>query len=341
MQIQNNVPLKEFSTMRLGGNAKHLVIVTSKDELLQSVAWAQARQLPLFVLGYGSNVIIRDEGFNGLIIVNRLAGFDISDETETLMTLRIGAGEDWDSVVERTVSMGLTGIEAMSHIPGTIGATPVQNVGAYGQEIADTLIELEAYDLLTLGFVRITREECGFSYRNSTFKATENRRYVIASVSLQLRRGNPSPPFYDSLQKYFEAHNMDSERITPHDVRQAVIAIRSKKLPDPSQIPNCGSFFKNPIIDKKKYYDLVANHGEMPHFDAPNNRMKLAAGWLIEHAGLKQYSNHGLKTFEGNSLVVVNESSHSYNDLALFKQEIISSVQEKFGITLEQEPELL
>lgn len=341
MQIQNNVPLKDFSTMRLGGNAKYLVIVTTKDELVQAVGWAQSQQLPLFILGGGSNVIVRDEGFEGLIIVNRLAGFDVTEESDSLVTLRIGSGENWDGVVERTVTMGLTGIEAMSLIPGTTGATPVQNVGAYGQEIADTFVELEAYDLLTHGFVRLIKEECGFSYRNSAFKATANRRYVIASITLQLRRGNPSPPFYESLDKYFKENNIDTSRVTPSDVRKAVIAIRTKKLPDPSQVANTGSFFKNPIVSKAEYEQLVAAHGEMPHFVAPDNQVKLAAGWLIENAGLKGHASHGIKTHNENALVVVNENAHSYKDLEEFKHEIVNAVQKKFDVTLQQEPELL
>lgn len=341
MQIQSNIPLKDFSTMRLGGNARHLGVIKTKDELIQAVTWAQSQQLPLFVLGGGSNVVVRDSGFNGLVIVNQLEGFDITDESESYVTLKIGAGENWDSVVERTVEMGLTGIEAMSYIPGTTGATPVQNVGAYGQEIADTLVEIEAYDLVTLGFARIGRQECNFSYRNSAFKSTENRRYIIASLTLRLKKGNPSPPFYESLQKYFEKNNIDTSRVTPAEVRKAVIAIRTEKLPDPSVVANTGSFFKNPIVTRDTFDKIQSSHENMPHFIMPDGRVKLMAGWLIERSGLKGYSAHGFRTYENNALVVINDHSSAFEDLEAFKGEIIAKVQQSFGVTLEQEPELL
>jgi UDP-N-acetylmuramate dehydrogenase len=340
MQIQSDVPLKEFTTMRLGGPARHLVIVNSRDELVQSVAWAEERGLPVFLLGDGSNIIIRDNGFDGLIIVNRIMGFDATEDDPDHVTLKVGAGENWDEVVRRSVDMGLSGIEALSYIPGTAGATPVQNVGAYGQEIADTFVELEAYDMLTHGFVRMRRDECGFSYRNSIFKNPQNRRYVIVSVTLRLGREPLSPPFYESLQKHFDEHGVHSG-FTPQTVRDAVIAIRTEKLPDPKVIANTGSFFKNPIIPREIFENMKQQVPDLKHFDMPDGRVKLAAGWLIDQAGLKGYSAHGMKVYDKNALVFVNESAESYRDLATFKNEITEKVREKFGVTLEQEPELL
>jgi UDP-N-acetylmuramate dehydrogenase len=340
MQIQSNVPLKEFTTMRLGGPARHLVIVNSRDELVQTVAWAEEQSLPIFVLGEGSNVIVRDQGFNGLIIVNRITGFDADEDGPDHVLLKIGAGENWDEAVKRSVDMGLSGIEAMSYIPGTAGATPVQNVGAYGQEISDTFVELEAYDLLTHGFVRIRKDECGFSYRNSNFKSTEERRYIIVSVILRLSREPLSPPFYEALQRYFDDNGITSG-FTPQSIRDAVIAIRTKKLPDPKQVANTGSFFKNPIVTGPVYEKLAAEFPEIRGYDMPDGRVKLAAGWLIEQAGLKGASAHGMKTYENNALVFVNESAQTYQDLLGFKNEVTQKVQAKFGITLEQEPELL
>jgi UDP-N-acetylmuramate dehydrogenase len=340
MQIQSDVPLKEFSTMRLGGPAKHLVIVSSRDELVQAVAWAEQRGLPVFVLGSGSNIIIRDQGFDGLIIINRIMGFDAVEDDPDHTTLKIGAGENWDDVVKRSVDMGLSGIEALSYIPGTAGATPVQNVGAYGQEIADTFVELEAYDLLTHGFVRLRKQECGFSYRNSNFKNPKNRRYIIVSITLRLGRKNLAPPFYEALQKYFDNHNITAN-FTPRTVRDAVIAIRTKRLPDPSIIANTGSFFKNPIISKDEYKKLSDKFPDSRYFETPDGKIKLAAGWMIDQAGLKGYAAHGMKTYDQNALVFVNQSAQNYQDLLAFKNEVIQKVKDKFGITLEQEPELL
>lgn len=342
MQIQKNVSLKEFSTMRLGGLADYLVIVTSKEELMQAVNWAQQAKIPLFMLGSGSNVIVRDQGFRGLVIVNRILGFDVLHESDQKLQLRIGAGEVWDSIVERTVNMGLSGIEGLSLIPGTTGATPVQNVGAYGQEIADTFVELEAFDLLTLGLVKLRKEECQFSYRSSIFKPMANRRYIIVSVTLELKKGNPQPPFYESLQRYFTEHDIATNEVTPKVMREAVIAIRNSKLPDPKLIANTGSFFKNPIISQTQFGNLQSKYGDtLPHYATKDGQVKIPAGWLIEHAGLKGASDHGMKTYEKNALVLVNENAQSYADLEAFKKEIIDAVHAKFGITLEQEPELL
>ncbi len=342
MQIRSNVPLAELSTMRLGkGVARYLAVVNDKDELEQAVGWAQAGNIPIFVLGGGSNVIISDRDFEGLVLVNRLKGFEVLEETEAHTDLLIAAGEDWDSVVERTVNMNLSGIEAMSSIPGTAGATPVQNVGAYGQEIADRLISLEAYDLTAHGNVRLLKEECGFSYRNSIFKNPANRRYVITAITIRLSRSNPRGPFYDSLQKYFDKHGIDEREVTPRTVRQAVTEIRRLKLPDPKIIANAGSFFKNPVVDAGTFSALAAKFPGIVSYNMPGGRVKLAAGWLIDQAGLKGYASGGLKTFEHNALVVVNQSARTWTELERFGDYIAESVRRKFGVRLEREPELL
>jgi UDP-N-acetylmuramate dehydrogenase len=338
MQIQSDVSLKDYSTMRLGGNAKHLVHVTSKQELADAVAWAEERHLPMLVLGGGSNIIFSN-GYEGLVIVNRITGFDVLDDTHEGVTIRIGAGENWDGAVGRAVDMNLHGIEFLSAIPGTAGGTPVQNVGAYGAQISDVFVELEAYDLQTHQFATLNKEDCGFTYRNSIFKAPENRRYIIASITLRLTKDVPKPPFYESLQAYLDEHRIMT--YTPQVIRDAVKAVRAVRLPDPSRMANTGSFFKNPIITADEAADLLERYPDMAHWPTPDGRVKLAAGWLVEHAGLKGYRSHGMATYEHHALVIVNESAESYDDLALFKQEIIDKVHNQFGVTLEQEPELL
>lgn len=337
MQTQYNIPLSQLTTMRLGGPVQSVVTVDTADELAEIIN--QLGDTPFFVLGGGSNVIAHDEGFAGVIILNRILGFEIiSDDTEHT-TIRIGAGENWDSVVDRLVTMGLSGCEAMSAIPGTAGATPVQNVGAYGQEIADTLVELEAYDTTKNNFVTLKKEDCRFTYRNSIFKDPASRHHIITSIVLRLNKAPMQPPFYASLQKYLQEHG--SVDYSPRSIREAVTAIRAVKLPDPRTIANTGSFFKNPIVDSITAHQIIKLWPELPHFPAPDGMIKLAAGWLIEQADLKGYAAHGFKTYENNALVVVNESAHSYAELQAFKNEIIDRVLEKFGVTLEQEPETL
>lgn len=339
MDIQSNISLAAYSTMRLGGPTKFLATAANPGELVELINQARSQNLPFFVLGGGSNVIIRDEGFAGLTILNRIAGFDVLSQDNGDTVIKIGAGENWDSVVKRTVEMNLTGIEALSAIPGTAGATPVQNVGAYGQEISDTLVELEAYNTETNQFVVLKNEDCAFSYRSSIFKDPTKRHHVIINITLRLSQGNPTPPFYQSLQTYLDTHQITY--FTPQVIRDAVIAIRADKLPDPSIYPNTGSFFKNPIIEKWQYEELRKEYDDMPGYAMDNDHIKVPASWLIERAGMKGHEGHGMRTFDKNALVLVNVSAKSYTDLEAFKEEIRGAVRDQFRINLEQEPETL
>lgn len=339
MKIRENVPLREYATMRLGGPARFLTEVKHQDDLIEAANWALDQRLPILVLGGGSNVIIRDEGFPGLVIINHLRGFDIIQDTPEGAVVRIGAGEVWDDVVAHAVRKDLSGIEALSLIPGSAGATPVQNVGAYGQEIADTFIELEAYDLATRRIVTLTKEQCGFAYRTSIFKPMANRHYIILNITLGLFKDNPTPPFYPRLQAMLDAHHVTE--YTPAIIREAVIAIRNQRLPNPEKIANTGSFFKNPIVSKLLANDLKARYPDMPQHDMPDGQVKIPAGWLLDHAGLKNYADYGMRTYPQNALVFVNENARSYADLAHFRDEICQIIQTEYNIKLEQEPELI
>jgi len=336
MNIRTNIPLKNHTTMRLGGNARFMTDVSSAAEIAEIYRNAKGQNLPIFVLGGGSNIIVRDEGYNGIVIRNRITGFDIIDDQPSDVTLKIGGGEVWDSVVQRTVDMHLTGIEAMSGIPGTAGAAPVQNVGAYGQEIADTLLSLEAYDSQTDSFVTLQSNDCGFSYRDSIFRGEATGRYVITSITIKLYKNAPQPPFYAAVEQYLAAHNITL--FTPQVIRDAVIAIRADKLPDPKIQPNTGSFFKNAIVEAWQLTDLRANYPDIPTYDMPNGRFKIPTGWLIEQAGLKGQTLHGMHIHDKNALVLINESATSYADLASARDEIIGAIRDKFRIAIEQEP---
>lgn len=336
MDVHTNIPLKNYTTMRLGGPARFMTDVHTPEEVAEVCRNARGQNLSIFVLGGGSNVIARDEGFSGIIIHNKIPGFEILSDDASHTTIKIGAGENWDSVVKRTVDMNLSGVEAMSAIPGTAGAAPVQNVGAYGQEIADTLQSLEAYDIENDQFVTLEAVDCGFSYRNSIFRSSAAGRYVILNITLQLYKSSPKPPFYAALQKYFEEHGITI--YTPQIVRDAVIAIRKDKLPDPSVVANTGSFFKNALVEKWQYDDLKKTYPDMPSYDMPDGRYKIPTGWLIEQAGLKGQILHGMRVHDKNCLVLINESANNYQDLAAAREEIKGAVRDKFRITIEQEP---
>ncbi|MFZ2126163.1 MAG: UDP-N-acetylmuramate dehydrogenase [Candidatus Microsaccharimonas sp.] len=336
MEVHTNIPLKNLLTMKLGGPARFFTEVHSTDELITVYRNARSKNLPIFILGGGSNIIAKDEGFPGLVVRIRIPGFEIINDDINTTTIKIGAGESWDETVKRTVDMRLTGIEALSSIPGTTGAAPVQNIGAYGQEISETLISLEAYDSQTDQIVTLTNEQCEFSYRHSIFRGSEKDRYVILNITLKLSKNQPQPPFYESLQTYFDQHNI--KLYTQQTVRDAVMAIRADKLPDPATRPNTGSFFKNAIVEDWQLNDLKKTYPDMKTFDMGNGTAKVPTGWLIEQAGLKGQLLHGMRVHDKNSLVLINESATSYTDLATARDEIIGAIRDKFRILIEQEP---
>jgi UDP-N-acetylmuramate dehydrogenase len=345
MNITKNVPLSQYSTMRLGGNAAYAVGVSSRQEIVQAYNWAQERQLPTQIVGSGSNIIWRDEDFPGLLIVNQLRGFETLEEPDsTNVIVTIAAGENWDKVVERCVQAGLSGIECLSLVPGTAGATPIQNVGAYGQDISQTLVYVEAYDTATGGFATIPAADCAFGYRMSRFKGTDRGRFFIYSVALRLTHAIPQPPFYNALQSYLDEHNI--REYTPRALRNAVIAIRSSKLPNPNIVANNGSFFANPIVEPAVFEGIAAQYPSMdavPHWPTADGLVKLSAAWLLDQTGFKDFHDPetGMATWPAQPLVLVNEKATSTKDLLIFRQKILDAVQTKFGIVLEQEPELL
>jgi len=341
MDILQNVPLKLHSTMRLGGNAAYLCDIHDRRELQEALGWASQNQLPVIMIGGGSNIIWKDEGFAGLILVNKIMGYEEQAEDEENFYIHIGAGENWDEVVARAAAKGMTGIEALSLIPGTAGATPVQNVGAYGQEIAETLVSVEAYDSQTKQFVTLPGSDCAFGYRTSRFKTTDRGRFFITGLTLHLLHANPQPPFYRALQSYLDEHGLTAP--TPQIIRDATIAIRNSKLPDPAQVANNGSFFANPIIDEGQFAQFIADHPGAPSWHMDGGRIKIPAAWLLEQAGFKNFHDPetGMATWHAQPLVLVNERAQSTAQLLTFRQKIIDTVKQKFDITLEQEPELL
>jgi UDP-N-acetylmuramate dehydrogenase len=341
MKIQSNVDLSQLTTMRLGGHAKYLIELQSVDDVPTAVKFIKEKKLPWFVLGGGSNVIAGQD-FDGVILLNRISGFQIVEQNTSGDTLKIGAGENWDATVAKTTAMNLSGVESMSAIPGTAGATPVQNVGAYGQEIADTLVELTAYDVALGQFVTLSRAECKLSYRNSIFKSREQRKYIIVDITLRLRQGAFTGEIYPSLQKYLTENSIEPDQngqYSPQQLRDAVIKLRASKLPDPTQIPSAGSFFKNPRVAPNVAAKIMQDLPDAPHWPMPDGRVKLAAGWLIDQTGLKNFSADGFQIYAKNALVVTNLNAQKRADLIKFKRKIIDQVFQKFNVTLEQEPE--
>jgi UDP-N-acetylmuramate dehydrogenase len=334
MNFLENQPLSQYTTMRIGGPARYLVELHNSSEIAQIVDFSETHNMPTQVIGDGSNIIFGDDGFEGLVIVNRIKGFSLENNGLAV----IGAGENWDEIVEKSIDAGFSGIEAMSLIPGTVGATPINNVGAYGQEIKDTLVNVHAYDLHAKKFVELSNKECGFAYRNSIFKTSEYGRYIICTITLQLLRvdENYQPPAYASLQQKISEYNT----VSPQLVRQVVIELRSSKLPDPQRLANTGSFFKNPIVSAEKAAELNAAFPDMPVYTQDDGQVKLSAGWMIDNLDLRGYSINGFKIYDKQALVIVNESSKSFEDLRTMIDFISKKVHDAYGITLEVEPEI-
>lgn len=336
MDVHTNIPLKNYTTMRLGGAARFMASVTSADEIPSLYKKAREKNLRVEVLGGGSNTIVHDRGFDGLVMRMLIPGIEVIASDIHSATIKVGAGVIWDDFVKFSVDNKLSGIEAMSAIPGTVGAAPVQNVGAYGQEVSDTFVELTAYDTETDQFTTLNAQDCAFSYRNSIFRGTAKGRYIISSVTFKLSKNPPQPPFYDALQRYLDEHNIAI--YTQENIRQAVTEIRTEKLPDPATKPNSGSFFKNAIVEAWQLDHVKSINPNAPNYEMGGGKFKIPTGWLIEQAGLKGKLLNGMRVHDKNALVLINESATSYSDLEEAREAIQSAVRNKFRIEIEQEP---
>lgn len=335
MIVRENVPIAALTTMRLGGNARYVLEVSSKDDIEEAFKFATERNLPIWMMGGGANTIGRDEGFPGVIVLNKLRGITVAHEDDKEMILCGMGGEVWDDFVKYACEQGYSGIEAMSLIPGTLGAAPVQNIGAYGQDIAQVIESVEAFDTVEKKFVELEKSEMGLGYRHTRFNfGPDAGRFWIIAVTVRLRKKQLEPPFYNSLQKYIDEHNVTD--FAPMKVREIVCEIRNSKLPDPENVASAGSFFKNIMLSVDEV--AAAEAKGIPVWKNENGSGKINSGWLIEQCGLKGKELYGFKVSDKASLVLINERAKSYADLERARNEIIAKVQEKFGYTLEQEP---
>ena len=324
-----------LTTMRLGGAARFVLEVESKDDVVEAFRFAEERGLPVWMMGGGANTLGHDEGFPGVVILNRLRGIEIVREENGEMVLRGMGGEIWDDFVKFACERGYSGIEAMSMIPGTLGAAPVQNIGAYGQDIAQVIESVEAFDTQTGEFVTLGKDEMNMSYRHTRFNTGEDAgRFFIVAVTVKLKEGELEPPFYNSLQKYIDEHGETD--FSPKNIRKMVSEIRSEKLPDPEKVASAGSFFKNVYVDKAGA-DAAEAQG-IPLWRNEDGSGKINSGWLVEACGLKGKAMRGIRVSDKAALVLINESAKSYADLAAAREEIVGAVAEKFGLVLEQEP---
>lgn len=336
MQIQENVPLAPLTTIGIGGPARFFVRATSVDEVREALAWAREHTLPVFLLGGGSNLLIADEGFDGLVIHLDLRGIDVDGDH-----VRVAAGEPWDAFVATAVSRGLAGIECLSGIPGSTGATPIQNVGAYGQEVAETIARVDAYDRVDDVLVSFTNEECRFGYRASLFKNIERDRYVVLAVTFRLRPGGCATIRYPELQKYVDERGVSVDDL--QGVRDSVIAIRKRKGmvldPNDPDTRSDGSFFMNPVLAQAEYERFP--DPSAPHFPSGDD-VKLSAAWLIEHAGFHKGFVHGnVGLSSKHTLAIVNRGGGTAREVRELVAMIQSRVREAYGVEIHPEPNFI
>ncbi|GLS26446.1 UDP-N-acetylmuramate dehydrogenase [Marinibactrum halimedae] len=312
-------------------------------EGLQSLL-PEVRHQPLLVLGGGSNVILKPV-FPGVALLMRIGGIDYlpiddADVDSRQMLVKAGAGVVWDDLVSQTVKAGWSGLENLSLIPGTVGAAPIQNIGAYGVELDQVFHALEAVRISDGQVVRFSKEECGFGYRHSVFKEALKGQFIITSVTFRLTGAEFAQcnTRYAPLNQYLDDHSI--HRVTPEQVRKAVCDIRSHKLPDPAKKPNVGSFFKNPVIDEACWQALHERFPSMVSYPQEAGQVKLAAGWLIDQAGWKGRVSGRVMVHDKQALVLVNHEAGSADDILSLAEEIKNDIRDKFGVTLEIEPQV-
>lgn len=332
MTFQYNISLKPFHTFGIDVHAREFARFDSEDALREALSAASSDRG--MILGGGSNVLFSRD-FDGLVLVNEIAGIRVVDEDEDYVYVEAGAGENWHGFVQHCIAQDWGGVENLSLIPGCVGASPMQNIGAYGVELKEVFEELEAFHLADGSIARFSANDCAFGYRDSIFKGKYRGQFVILRVTFRLRKQPVFNTSYGSVEQ--ELERMGVTTLSLRAVSDAVIRIRSSKLPDPAKIGNAGSFFKNPVVPTEQYERILAAHPGLPAYPAENGTVKLAAGWLIEQCGWKGYRKGDAGVHDRQALVLVNYGHATGAEIFDLSEEILVSVRGKFGVDLERE----
>lgn len=334
MTIEENVSLKEYTTFHIGGSAEYFATARSTNELVELLTWAQDKKLPVTIIAGGSNILISDSGIKGLVIKIEIAGVSCSETKEGIEVV-VGAGVVFDELVSYTIAKNLWGLENLSGIPGSAGATPIQNVGAYGVEVSDHIQWVEVLDIRSLQTDTLSREQCKFGYRDSIFKHKAGEDLVILSVAFLLRtKSSPVLTYKDLHEIYADTGTSPS----PHDIRDTVIEIRSKKFPDWNTVGTAGSFFKNPIVSSAHVRKLLQQYPDIPHFPVENGGEKISLGWVLDHVcGLRGYAEGNVATYKNQALVLVNNGSATEEEVFDFAAKISAIVKRKIDVDIKWE----
>ena len=335
MNIQQNISLKTYNTFGIDVNAKQFVDITSLDELKELLT----TEKDFFILSGGSNILFTKD-IDILVIHLNLRGKEILHSTENDVYIKVQAGENWHEFVLWCIEHNYGGVENLSLIPGNVGTTPIQNIGAYGVEVKDTIYEVEGFEINSNTTKLFTNKECGFGYRNFIFKNEQKGNYIITSVTFKLTKGvHKLNSSYGAIQSELEKNNSKNPSIK--NISNAVIAIRQSKLPDPKEIGNSGSFFKNPVISTTEFKKLQQKNSDMPHYIISNNEVKIPAGWLVEQCGFKGKRFGDAGVHKNQALVLVNYGNATGKEILELSKKIQKSVLEKFTILLEAEVNII
>ncbi len=333
--IEEDISLKDFTTFKIGGEAGYFVRVSSVLELKEAIDFAKKERLPYFILGGGSNVLVSDEGFSGLVIKMEMGGIKFSGNEVVA-----GAGVNWDELVAKTVEEGLFGLENLSLIPGTVGASAVQNIGAYGVEAKDKIAWVEAIDFETGELVFLTKEQCNFGYRTSLFKRPEGKKHIITRVAFSLSKNGILNTDYKDVSEYILKNNI--KNITQKELREAIIYIRKNKLPDLNKLGTAGSFFKNPVISEELFLDLSQRFSGLSGKKTGDGMVKVPLAWIFDNiCGFKGVRAGAVGVYENQALVLVNYGGAGSQDILALAEEMADSVKEKTGIDIEREVEII
>ena len=345
-EIRENVPLAPLTTLGVGGPARFFARAAAADEVTEAVAFANQQGLPLFVLGGGSNLLVSDRGWDGLVLQVAAQGIE-QRETSRKVVFNVGAGTDWDEFVAHAVAQQCAGVECLSGIPGSVGGTPVQNVGAYGQEVSETIISVLAFDLAENRAHELAAAECGFAYRSSIFNSGQRGRYIILRVTYALTPNGAPALRYADLQKCFAGRDVTP---TLAQVRDAVRSIRASKgmllTPGDPDSRSAGSFFKNPVLSESEYEALLKHAAErnlqVPSYPALAQQHKISAAWLVENSGFSKGCTKGKAGISSkHALALVNRGGATAAEIVALKDEIQAGVEEMWGVRLEAEPVLV
>jgi UDP-N-acetylmuramate dehydrogenase len=336
--LRSNQSLRAFNTLGVDATARYFLTVDSPDLLPRIADEPQLRGVPRLVLGGGSNLLMTRD-FDGLVLHVALRGVTELAPSEDAWRVQVGAGENWHALVERLVDGGRPGLENLALIPGLAGAAPIQNIGAYGLEIAERLESVQAWNLARNVAEHWSVAECGFAYRDSAFKRLPAGERLITGITLRLPRDWAPVTGYADVAAELAVRGVQQPR--PRDVFDAVVAVRQRKLPDPARIGNAGSFFKNPVVGRDAHQHLIAHHPSLVSYALPGGRFKLAAGWLIEACGLKGATRGRAGVYEKQALVLVNRGGATGGEILSLAREVQDKVREKFGIELEPEPVII